>query len=170
MSESAKQVSNCKCWNISEIFSFCIKSSHMKPLPDGITLIRFCVMKEVNKYMTLHSKKFSAFLFFKAQLHQKGRSPCYWAWISLLVPKDLYWLAYGLSIWKKHCNFPFVIRLIYRAKQNLIIYYSFPVFSISNSFLNFQYNMGMRSTLQSVKSCTSIFLLFWFLRLDRSSG
>lgn len=36
----------------------------MKSLPDGITLIRFRVMKEVNKYMTLHSKKFSAFLFF----------------------------------------------------------------------------------------------------------
>lgn len=49
----------------------------MKSLPDGITLIRFCVMKKVNKYMTLHSKKFSVFLFFKAQLHQKERSPCY---------------------------------------------------------------------------------------------
>lgn len=46
----------------------------MKSLPDGIVLIRFCVMKKVKKYMTLHSKKFSAFLFFKAYLHQKERS------------------------------------------------------------------------------------------------
>lgn len=148
-------------------FFFCIKCFHIKFLFDGIILIRFRVIKKVNKDMTSHSKNILAFLLFKAQLQEKGRSPCHWARTvqssgstsrTLLVLNYLYWLVTAINIEKNQCNFSFIIWLFifYRAKHYLIISCHFPLFFFCFFFFFPQHNMWTWSTFPSIKSYTII--------------